>query len=656
MGLVKLVRGRQFQYQNVFRTISFGYMPFLPMSQSYKMELDGEFASMTATPGASPAGYWSLGPQEEYKKNPKEGAYPWMIRRFAYNQGGSGRLSSLNSYNRQEMALNNTPDNFMKTEARAMGLELQKLIAGANAVGERQYEEHDIAELEMRMLGDLLKTPVEGWGVGGNPLVLKPNQYRKAMGITDDTFKQLSSQSFDFVFDKHPGVEQLTMGLLGEAGGVEAVAAAKGAVGLEMTAGAPTNKFLVANLKSIFKDSADAQAKTEASVATQITKINALLEAQILKSPMVLKGTKPSELAGAPDLFYGGTVQQLFHKHPNPRLASLGQLTLSLAEARAGTPGWVSEIGPEDIMSTYHWLYTKIKKEGSSKLQDEARRILSRAGDMVNYQLMKQTARQLSPKGGNKWIEHLNLGGGYQGLVILETFMKTIAGTVGLGKVPQLQSLGVYVLAAESLADAARRWAKASLFAKVKGIDAVFKKLHQQAIDESTKTKARIDLAGTAITVESIEKMLGGVQLYVGDAGGYAGVVGLTTTSMAEGIELQLKRLFSSSQFQGKFAAFYNEMMDGSNRLSTQWKKRVPMGTTSDALISQEWTFGDGRQRTPPGGPRKHFLGLWGPTGNAAGKYINWRDNQRRLGGNISISPFLTSRRAGVGQAELFGQ
>ena len=89
-------------------------------------------------------------------------------------------------------------------------------------------------------------------------------------------------------------------------------------------------------------------------------------------------------------------------------------------------------------------------------------------------------------------------------------------------------------------------------------------------------------------------------------------------------------------------------MMEESNRLSTQWKKSVPEGTTSTALQSEEWTFGDGRQTAPPGGPRKRFLGIWGPTGKASGDYDNWKDSNRVKGENVSISPFLTSRRLGT--------
>ena len=653
MSLVKLVRGRQFQLQNVFRTISFGYMPFLPMSQSYKMQLDGDVPKVLA--GASPAGYWNLGPEEEYKKNPDEGSYPWMIRRFAYNQGGSGRLSPLNSYNRQEMALENTPDNFMKAESKIMGEELQRLLKDANAIGERQYEAHDVAELEMEILGEVAGAPIDA---GQNPLVQRPNQYRETMGITDDTFKQLSSQTFDFSFDKHPGVKRLTMGVLGEAGGPGAMQKAKGVTALEMTAGKPSNKFLVTNLKDTFRDIADAQLATQTSVKVQVDKINKMIEETMMGSPMV-GGASATELPGAPELSYQPLVQQLFHEHPGGK----NEMTLSLGELKAGTAGWSATIGPEDVQSTHHYLYAEIERKGSTALHKEARRIVSRAADSVNKQMMKESTPGMIKEA--KWIEHLNLGGregdpkgrGYQGLAIMETFVKIVELKNGvILRIPQLQALGVYVTNSKSLAHAARAWARKSIFAKVKNINVIFKKLHQKAADEAVRTDTRIDLAGTVLTVEGIEKMLGGVELYVGDAGGYPGAIGLTTTSMAEGLEVQLRRAFLSGEFQQKFSKFYSKMMDGSNRLSTQWKRSVPQGTTSSARISEEWTFGDGRQASPPGGPRKHFLGMWGPTGNAAGKYINWRDTQRRVGGNISISPFLTSRRAGVGQKELFAQ
>ena len=90
-------------------------------------------------------------------------------------------------------------------------------------------------------------------------------------------------------------------------------------------------------------------------------------------------------------------------------------------------------------------------------------------------------------------------------------------------------------------------------------------------------------------------------------------------------------------------------MMTKSNILSDAWKMKVPKGKHG-ARMSQEWTFGDGKQTGPPGGPHKRYLGIWGPTGDATGNYNNWKDVQRRIGHNVSISPFLVARRAGVGQ------
>jgi hypothetical protein len=141
-----------------------------------------------------------------------------------------------------------------------------------------------------------------------------------------------------------------------------------------------------------------------------------------------------------------------------------------------------------------------------------------------------------------------------------------------------------------------------------------------------------------------MEQMVGGAHINVGDAGGYPGVVGLTTTSVAKGLQVQIQRILNSGVFQKQFGDFYNRMMSESNRLSTHWKDNVPTGTTSQSLISKEWTFGDDE-----GNPRKHYLGIWGPTGEPEGDYNNWKDSNRREGANVSISPFLTARRSMTG-------
>ena len=600
-GNVRLVQGAQFRYQNAFRTISFGFAPYLPMTQSYKMGLDDEFA-------ARGKDYFSLYPQDYSSSNDNRDGYSWMQRRFAYNAAGGGRLSSLNSYSRQKLALANPPKDLSSASA-GMGSELSQLIAKTNAIGERQFKQNDIAELEMLILGRYAQSGDEkNIHLQGGNAMLKPDDYVKKMGLgADSELSQLSSQSFDMYFANEPGTKQITTGLVGEAGGTRGARLASKTVAFEMGVGKPANKFLTKTTdSSTFKDVIDAQSKFSVQVTNQIDKVNTAIFEKYAESDTF--ATSGIDLVDTPVI------------NQNAYMVADNETHISLhAQFTIGT---------------------------TNTLDSEVRRLLSRAQELESQSKM---ANNGGIKPGASFLEHQDLGNNYQGFVIMQP---TTINYLGKG-IPQYKALGVYVINQDTLANAARKWAKNHVLKGTIDIDKKFGKLQQYAIDESVKIAGRVKLVSTMNETAGISNIVDGMHINVHDAGGYAGIIGLSESAVAGGLEVKIRKAINGREFQGKFATFYIKMMEESNRLSTQWKKSVPEGTTSTALQSEEWTFGDGRQTAPPGGPRKRFLGIWGPTGKASGDYDNWKDSNRVKGENVSISPFLTSRRLGTAS---FGQ
>jgi hypothetical protein len=603
MGLVKLVQGLQFKYQNVFRTISFGFAPFLPMTQSYRMSLDGEFSQQGS-------GYFALYPQEYSSANDNRSGYPWMQRRFAYNAGGSGRLSTLNTYSRQKLALANTPDTQMEKSSTALGLELQRVLEGLNYnPAARQFQQSDIAELEMLILGRYVHDAQSSDRIlkGGGPMdILTPNQYRKNMGIDDNTFKQLSSQSFDMYFRNEPGIKKLVGGILGEAGGgTEANENLNKSMALEMTAASTKNKYLTKGIPNILSGSVETAEILSDTTQKNLDKINTML-VKLLE----------------------GVINPQDIKADVGRPTSQNQITL----------GGQTIAGPlTERMEVTKWLWSQIKAGSVNSLQSEGRRVLSRAFEMQSQQIINQMGKT------DRWLEQFNLRNMQGFAFILPEYIKMKIGERTL-PVPQFKVSAAYAIAAKSLAQAARNFARENVFANNKNINKHLARIQQLAIDESVKTQGRISSLSQVQLIQYMEEMVGGAHINVGDAGGYPGVVGLTTTSVAKGLQVQIQRILNSGVFQKQFGDFYNRMMSESNRLSTHWKDNVPTGTTSQSLISKEWTFGDDE-----GNPRKHYLGIWGPTGEPEGDYNNWKDSNRREGANVSISPFLTARRSMTG-------
>ena len=112
--------------------------------------------------------------------------------------------------------------------------------------------------------------------------------------------------------------------------------------------------------------------------------------------------------------------------------------------------------------------------------------------------------------------------------------------------------------------------------------------------------------------------------------------MGLTTPEIAEGLRIQISDMFNGKDVQQELSNFYAKMMERSNRLTEQWKSAVPTGEHG-ASIADEWTYGDLQ-----GNPHKKYLGIWSARGQDT-----WKDGGD-TGYNVSISPFLTTRREGT--------
>ena len=94
----------QFGEQNVFRTVSVGFQPYLPFTQAYAMRLRGTTPTVA---GASSEGYFDLSPQDDSSlgDNERDG-YPYVLRRQIYQGKGAGRTRIMSSMMpREDVAL-----------------------------------------------------------------------------------------------------------------------------------------------------------------------------------------------------------------------------------------------------------------------------------------------------------------------------------------------------------------------------------------------------------------------------------------------------------------------------------------------------------------------------------------------------------------------
>ena len=123
----------------------------------------------------------------------------------------------------------------------------------------------------------------------------------------------------------------------------------------------------------------------------------------------------------------------------------------------------------------------------------------------------------------------------------------------------------------------------------------------------------------------------------------------LQPTEIAEELGRQLAEYYSSGQMKSELRLWYEQLMEESNRITNVWKARMAKisNTRGTSNLHREYIIGD-----ELGNPRKHYLGVWGdvmePTWKGAGEGASGD-----VGYNLSIAPFITSRRRGVAK---FGQ
>ena len=92
----------------------------------------------------------------------------------------------------------------------------------------------------------------------------------------------------------------------------------------------------------------------------------------------------------------------------------------------------------------------------------------------------------------------------------------------------------------------------------------------------------------------------------------------------------QIKEFYSNPGFTTDFAVFYKKLLHDSGDLSTKWRESAQ---GKGRGMSEKFIYGDND-------PQFKGYGVW-----SSGQY-SWQDDL--IGQNLSISPFLTSRRAGV--------
>ena len=184
------VMQQEFGRQNIFRTVSVGFNPYLPFTQGYRMTLSQQSASMA---GASNIGYFTLQPEDRAGLGDDErDGYPWVIRRQIYMGEGDGRVGYMSRLmNREERAVEAAGEVKAQASSSVMGSQLATLLGSGSTLpawlGQRSSQFR--AELEVQFLDQLYREA--GMGSPAGPTGITRRQGFRDYGRSKDFDKYL---------------------------------------------------------------------------------------------------------------------------------------------------------------------------------------------------------------------------------------------------------------------------------------------------------------------------------------------------------------------------------------------------------------------------------------------------------------------------------
>ena len=158
-------------------------------------------------------------------------------------------------------------------------------------------------------------------------------------------------------------------------------------------------------------------------------------------------------------------------------------------------------------------------------------------------------------------------------------------------------------------------------------------KANDYANNIAVLTEDRVAHMYHSASVSAAEMVRDNTGLTVGDT--VQSNIRLLPMDIAENLRQQMILHFTKGGASRKFAQWYNRLFDKSNILTKAWYSSIGMVGKRGGSFSEEWTYGDDK-----GNPNKRFLGVW-----SKASQDTWKND---VGRNVSLSPFIISRRKGV--------
>ena len=619
----------QFKYQDIFRTITVAFQPYVPFTQAYRMAIVGGHAMQVAGRGKSGYFHWAPIDAPEEEQDELMGSYPWKTRLDAYSGQGSGRLSAM-SVNpiRTTEVLSKVDSQQGEGSATLMGEQLKELLDNADvfeaqaAPGHTPRSSRIMQEIELNMVSQVLGEMAEKSGTqfGDYSNLLPPGTrdplYNRgnALGRSFDVLLEHTHSSFNKFLEE-------TVGLKGSSLGQENIHSLE--ISMAKSKIDKPSKLLTA-IDASGLDDMQIKALWKEKIQDVVSRLNTEL-----------------------DVHYKKIIRDMEKE---------------LTKVQATTAA--ASVGPNEAWGRLQGVVPQPKEAKKMGLTWEEEKMMSTVREFI--QRMKLDIMLAGVKGveGTKHLWSSRLGDHYVGITIFEPKyipLSSLGGETKAGmfktdwRVPQVHwnDYDVFVLPAldGDIINAYVDWMKNNDYLEGVKLQSVLDATKAAAASEAVATEARI--AALGYTMQSMVTTDVGGNL--GISVSVPGLMQLRPTKLAQELFEQIEDYYSSGKMKKEVQVWYEELMHESNKLTRAWFDAQEMGrgpvvgtpNTMNTTRSSEYVLGD-----ELGNPRKHYLGVWSDrlqdTWSAAGE-----GSKGDVGYNFAIAPFITSRRAGTA---LFGK
>ena len=584
----------QFQHQDLIRTISISFQPFIPFTEVYSMQIQDYGGGSVSNLGTERMGYYRFAPGPTSRTNPdKTGKeLPWSEKRSIYTGEGSKypRLDKMSKYGtpRSERVLDVAPEG--QAENSVLGKELSNILQppqgyisslSGNTLNNQLIR--DMTELEVNIISQRLDEAMNSNKLKGPD----DRNFDTSLSNNNSSSFQGSSQGFD--------------------------------LDLTDTGLSTLNKMLASEGKFGFGKDLPEDVTAMEITGQEVGSTKKMLFAGVNYEGKTIKKQKK---------LWVEKIEKVFQKwNAEIRAVATKNLTKLGRYGNADKAGYLRE--------QFHWKTRGRSAYQTSGIDYEIRQLLDR--------FVKANMRPYPYEGP--------ITSNSRGITIIRPVMVNGIPQVAISDIGKFTRV---IPGAKNVGNSMALWAKTLNTTKTKLIDKIATQSRTVAANKSIATLERLKTVGKYTMARVRLDAHNALRLQIG--GGNA-ALHKVSIEIAQDLTRQIKEYYKSPEKQTEFAMWYRKLMSLSNKLTRSWWKasRKLVGEKLGNPLSEEFQFGNSwkpmgsKQNNPSNYGKKKYTGVWNALNQDA-----WKGSDKTYGYNLSISPMMEARRKGTGDITSF--